>query len=43
MVADQVGGESFWAYLKRTVKENKWLVAFTVLFFLLMLLPLIFR
>ena len=31
------------SFLKDFIRENKWLVAFVIIFFTLMLLPLIFR
>ncbi len=40
MVAEQ---QSAWSVVKEAVRENKWLVAFTVLFFLIMLVPVLFR
>jgi hypothetical protein len=35
--------QSIWGVVRQTVRENKWLVFFTILFFLILLIPVLFR
>jgi hypothetical protein len=39
----EVERQSIWGTVKQTARENKWLVFFTILFFLILLVPVLFR